>query len=68
MLAEHVRVDPQRDGRISVAEPRGHHVHRDPGQDQGGRMQVTQIMQACVRQASEQARQPRDDGLRDGSE
>jgi hypothetical protein len=50
MLAEHVGVDPQCHGRICVAEPRGHYVYRDPGQEQGGRMQVAKIMQACVRQ------------------
>jgi hypothetical protein len=49
MLAEHMRVDPQRHGRISVAEPRGHHVDWDPGQEQGSRMQVAQIVEACVR-------------------
>ena len=33
-------VDPECHGRISVAEPRGHHMAWDPGQEQGSRSSV----------------------------
>lgn len=50
VFAQHVRVDAQRHGRVRVAEP-GRLPHaRDSGQEQGGRVQVPQIMQAGVRE------------------
>lgn len=39
VLAQYVGVDPQRHGGV-VAEPCGHHVNRDPGEEQCGRVQV----------------------------
>jgi hypothetical protein len=45
MLAQHVGVDAQGYGWVGVAKPGGHHVHRDTGEKQGGRVQVTQIVQ-----------------------
>jgi hypothetical protein len=50
VLAEDVGVDAQRHRGVSVAETSGYHVHRYPGQEQGGRVQVTQIMQPGMRQ------------------
>jgi hypothetical protein len=50
MLAENVRVDAQRYGRISVAEPGGDNMDRHPGQQQRRGMQVTQVMQTGMRQ------------------
>jgi hypothetical protein len=50
VLAKHVRVDPQCDSRISVAEPGGDYVDGDPSKQQCGGVQVTQIMQTCMGQ------------------
>jgi hypothetical protein len=41
MLAEHMCVNAQRDGWISVAEPGGDDMDRHPSQEQCGGMQVT---------------------------
>jgi hypothetical protein len=49
MLAQHVRVDAQGHGWVCVAETGGHHVDRDPGDQQCGRVRVAQIMQPGVR-------------------
>jgi hypothetical protein len=40
LLAHDMRVHPKRDRRISVAEPSGHHVDRDTGQQQGSGVNV----------------------------
>ena len=40
MLTQHVRVDPQRDGRISVAEAGSYHMDGYPGEQQCGGVQV----------------------------
>jgi hypothetical protein len=50
VFAQHVRVDAQRHGRVCVAEPGSHHMHGHSGQEQRGRVQVTQIMQAGMRE------------------
>ena len=49
MLAQHVGVDPKGHRWVGVAEPCRHDVYWDPGQEQGGGVQVAKIMQAGVR-------------------
>ena len=36
MLTQYVRVDPQCDGRIGVAEAGSYHMDGDPGEQQAG--------------------------------
>ena len=50
VLAQHVRVGPQRDGRISAAEAGGYHVDGNPGEQQRGGVQGPQIVQTGVGQ------------------
>ena len=50
MLTQHVRVDPQRDGRIGVAEAGSYHMDGYPGEKQCGGVQVPQIVQSGTRQ------------------
>jgi len=49
VLTQHVRVDPQRNSRISVAETRGYYMDGNPGKQQCGGVQVTQIVQPDMR-------------------
>jgi hypothetical protein len=44
-----VRVHPQRDRGIGMAEPGGDHMHRHASQQQGRGVDVPQIMQPGVR-------------------
>jgi len=44
VLAQDVRVDLQRHGRVGVAEPGRDHVHWNAGQEQCRGMQVAQIV------------------------
>jgi hypothetical protein len=46
VFAQHMRVDAQRHGWVGVAKPGGHDMYRDSGEEQRGRVQVAQIMQA----------------------
>jgi hypothetical protein len=50
VLAQDMGVDPQGHGRAGVAEPGGDYVDRDARQKQRGRVRVTKIMQAGVRE------------------
>jgi hypothetical protein len=50
MLAEHVGVDAQRHGRVSVAKPGGDDMNWNSGKEQRGRVQMAQIVQAGVRE------------------
>jgi hypothetical protein len=45
-----VCVDPERDGRVSVPEPRGHHVDGDTRQEERRRVNVAQVVKARVRE------------------
>jgi len=47
---KNVGIDPQCDGRISVAEPIGNHMDRHTRKPQDRGMDVTQIVQSSVRQ------------------
>ena len=49
MLAQNVRVDAKGHGWVGVAKPGRHHVHRNPGQKQRGRVQVVQIVHVGAR-------------------
>jgi hypothetical protein len=48
--ADHVGVDPERDGWVGVAEPGRDDVDRDAGQQQGRGVEVPQVVQSGVRQ------------------
>ena len=48
--ADHVGVDPERDGRVRVAKPGRDHVDRDPGQQQGRGVEMAQVMKPGVGQ------------------
>jgi hypothetical protein len=50
VLAEDVGVDAQGYGGVGVAEPGGDYVDGDSREEQGGRVQVAQVMQPGVRQ------------------
>jgi hypothetical protein len=45
VLAEHVRVDPQGDGRVGVIEAGRDHMDGDSGEQQCGGVQMAQIVQ-----------------------
>jgi hypothetical protein len=47
--ANHVGVDPERDGRVGVTEPRRDHVDRDTGEQQGRGVDVPEVVQPGVR-------------------
>jgi hypothetical protein len=49
LVADDVRVHPQGDRGIGMAEPGGDHMHRDASQQQGRGVDVPQIMQPGVR-------------------
>jgi hypothetical protein len=53
VLAQNMGVDPQRNGRISVAEPGGYDVHRDPGQQQCSGVQVAMTLAAVLAAAAD---------------
>ena len=57
MLTQHVRVDPQRDGRIGVAEAGSYHVDGYPGEEQCGGVQVPQIVQSGTRRTRRRTKQ-----------
>jgi hypothetical protein len=50
LLAENVRIYPQSDRRISVAEASGNHVDGDPGEQQSSGVQVSQVVQPDTQQ------------------
>jgi hypothetical protein len=50
MLAQDMRVDAQGHGWVGVAKSGGHDVHGNLGEEQGGRVQVAQIVQGGVGQ------------------
>ena len=49
LIADHVRVDPQRHRWVSMSQAGRHHMHRHPGQQQGCGVDMPQIMQPRVR-------------------
>lgn len=51
LLGDDVRVDPERDGGISVAEAGRHDVDGDAGQEQGRGVDVAEVVRPGVRQA-----------------
>ena len=48
LLAENVRIYPQSDGRVSVAEASSNHVDWDPGEQQSSGVEVAQVVQPAV--------------------
>jgi hypothetical protein len=48
LLAENVRIYPQSDGRVSVAEASSNHVDGDPGEQQSSGVEVAQVVQPAV--------------------
>ena len=49
LVADDVRVHPQRDRGVGMAEPGGDHMHPHASQQQGRGVDVPQIMQPGVR-------------------
>jgi hypothetical protein len=50
MTADHMGIHPERDRWVRVPEPVSHNVHRHPGDQEQGRVNVPQVVQACMGQ------------------